>query len=148
MERISARAFGVLLAVALIASCNGNDVGNCAAVYPQARFCWERVTRTSCDLHDGQFSSRSCFELGYGCPDVQQFQGPEVCAQRCADANVHLAGCGTGASIDCSGSAPLGYTSCFTACATAKTCEELQPDPLAVCNAYCAGFDAGLPDGP
>ena len=146
MGTISARVFGVL-AAATIASCNGNDVGNCAAVYPQFRFCWEGVTRNSCDLHDGQFSSKSCFELGYGCPDVQQFQAPQVCVQRCSDANVHLMGCSVG-PIDCSASASLGYTSCVTACARTKACEELQSDPLAVCNAFCAEFDAGLPDRP
>ena len=148
MGTISARVFGVLLAAATIASCNGNDIGNCAAVYPQFRFCWEGVTRDSCDLHDGQFSSKSCFELGYGCPDVQQFEAPEVCTQRCGDANLQLASCGITAFIDCSGSAPLGYTSCVTACARTKACEELQSDPLAVCNAFCAEFDAGLPDRP
>jgi len=148
MKTIAARVCGGVLAAAMIASCNGDDVGNCAAVYPQGQWCWERVTRNSCDLHDGQFSSKSCFELGYGCPDVQQFEAPEVCTQRCGDANLHLASCGITAFIDCSGSAPLGYTSCVTACARTKACEELQSDPLAVCNAFCAEFDAGLPDRP
>jgi hypothetical protein len=147
METISVRVLGMLLAAAMIASCNGGEIGNCAAIYPHAQFCWEGVTRDSCRSQDGQFSSLSCFEQGFGCPDVQQFQAPQVCAQRCSDANLHLASCGIG-GIDCSVTASLGYTSCVTACATAKTCEELQTDPLAACNAYCGAFDAGLPDRP
>jgi hypothetical protein len=141
METISARVLGLLLAAVMVSSCKGNDVGNCAAVYPQGRYCWQGVTRDICDGQGGQFSSKSCFDLGYGCPDVHQFEAPEICAARCGAVNVHLAACGVGASFDCTGGAAL-------ACATTKTCEELQTGPLAVCNAYCSAFDAGLPDRP
>jgi len=149
METISVRVLGALalLAAVMVSSCDGGEVGSCAGFYPQVQLCWEGVTRDSCRSQDGQFSSLSCFEQGFGCPDVQQFQAPQVCVQRCSDANVHLMGCSVG-PIDCSASASLGYTSCVTACVTTTTCEELQTDPLAVCNAYCGAFDAGLPDRP
>jgi hypothetical protein len=144
METISVRVMGALLAAVMVSSCNGNDVGNCTAVYQAGRWCWEGVTRDICDSQDGHFTSKSCLDLGYGCPDVQQYQAPEVCAERCGAANLHLAACGIGALFDCSGGAALRYKSCVTACATAKPCDELQGDPLAVCDEYCAGFDAGL----
>jgi hypothetical protein len=146
METIAARAILVSVAVAL-SSCNGNEIGNCPAVYPQGSYCWEGVTRDSCDSQGGQFTHQGCAELGYGCRDVQQFQAASVCVGRCGAANLHIAGCAIDAFLDCSESGALVYSSCVLACATADNCDDLRPDPLTFCNAECAQFDAGLTAG-
>jgi len=129
-----------LLFVAAVPACqSGSDVGNCPSYQPQGQWCWEGVTRDSCDDTGGHLTSQRCAALGFGCPDVEQWNSAAWCVSRCEDANAHLAACGT-AALDCSESAALSRSSCVNACVTTGACDQLQVDPVATCAAYCATF--------
>jgi hypothetical protein len=139
---MSGRVIAVLW-LATLPACNGNDVGNCPSYQPQGQWCWEGVTRDSCDHVGGELTSRTCSELGFGCPDVGQWNSPAWCIDHCDAANAHLAECGI-APLDCSESAALSHSSCVNACLTVGQCDQLQVSPLAACTAQCAAF---VPNG-
>lgn len=134
----SGRVFTLLL-LATPPACGANDVGTCALYAPAGQWCWDGVIRKDCDREGGDFTSRTCAELGFGCPDVAQWNAPSWCVARCEEANTHLTECGI-AALDCSESAALSHSSCVNACLTADACDQLQTDPLALCAAQCAAF--------
>jgi hypothetical protein len=129
----------VLLLLAAVPACGANDIGNCSLSAAAGQWCWEGVVRKDCDAEGGDFTTRSCAELGFGCPDVAQWNSPSWCVAQCGDANAHLADCGIDA-LDCSESAALSRSSCVNACLRVGQCDQLQADPVAVCTAQCTTF--------
>jgi hypothetical protein len=124
---------------AALPACGANDIGTCALSAPAGQWCWEGVVRKNCDGEGGDFTTRSCADLGFGCPDVQQWNAPSVCIGLCEDANAHLADCGI-AALDCSESAAKSRSTCVNACVTGTACDQLQSDPVPACMAQCAKF--------
>jgi hypothetical protein len=135
----SGRVISTLLLAVLPACESGSDIGNCSAIHPQVQICWEQITRDSCDSAGGQFTSKRCAELGFGCPDGQAFQARSVCVARCEAANAHLADCGI-VALDCSENAALSRPSCVNTCLTVDECDDLRASPLGVCAAHCTTF--------
>ena len=128
----------------ILPSCeSGDEIGNCEGKYAHASYCWERLTRDACDSVGGDFTSKQCSELGYGCGEGQQWEAPERCIERCEGANLHLTECGVDARFDCTASAALALDPCMSGCAAVSACEALGLDPFAACSSKCAERDAG-----
>jgi hypothetical protein len=128
-----ARTIVTLAALGVSSCASGDDVGACEA----AGYCWQPVTRGACSDLPGRFTDARCEELGYGCPDAQQYHSPPTCIDRCEQANRSLAACGIDARFDCSGNAAKELTSCVSGCPVVSECEALAADPVTFCHDRC-----------